>query len=377
MADRRSPRLAVAAMFALNGALFGAWASRIPAIAERLALDEAALGLVLLCLAGGAVLAFPAAGAACDRVGAAPATRAIAVAYALALPVLALAPEPVMLALALAVFGAAHGAMDVAMNGWGAEVEHGTDRPAMPFFHAMFSVGAGFGAASGALAGWAGVAPLAHFAVAALVLWAAGAWAAAVPWRSETRRGARGPLLALPGAALLPVAAIAFCGSFGEGSMADWSATFLTSALGADEGAAALGYVAFSVAMVTTRLGGSALIARLGASGAMSLSGAAALGGVAMLLAAPGPAIALAGFTTLGVGYALVLPLAFSRAAAHGRPSPGAAIAAVATFGYGGMLLGPPVIGLLAAVFSLRDAMLALAVLAMAMIALAPRLARV
>lgn len=158
--------------------------------------------------------------------------------------------------------------------------------------------------------------------------------------------------------------------------MADWSAIFLASALGADEATAALGYAAFSAAMVATRLAGSALIARLGASRAMSVSGVMALAGVATLLAAPGPGIALTGFAMLGVGYALVMPLAFSRAAAHGRPSPGTAIAAVATLGYGGMLLGPPVIGFLAAAFSLRDAMLALAVLAAAMIALAPRLGR-
>lgn len=381
---RRTPRGAVAGMFALNGALFGVWAARIPAVAGRLGLDEAALGLVLLCLAGGAVLAFPVAGRGCDRFGAARTTRAIAAAYALALPLLALAPSPLLLALALTGFGALHGAMDVAMNAWGAEVERSLPRPAMPFFHAMFSVGAGLGALTGAAAGGLGAGPLAHFAVAAAALWAGAAWLAEVPWdsprssalREPGSRGpqSRGPALALPRGALLPVALVAFCGSFGEGAMADWSAVYLATVLDAAEGTAALGYAVFSTAMVATRLAGAALIARLGAAGAVAASGAVALAGAATLVAAPSAGAALAGFGLLGTGLALVMPLAFSRAAAHGGSAPGAAIASVATLGYGGMLLGPPVIGFVAAALSLRAAMAAVGLLAVGVIVLAPRL---
>lgn len=373
MADRRTPGRAVAAMFALNGALFGVWAARIPAIAELLALDEAVLGLVLLCLAGGAVLAFPVAGWACDRFGAAPVTRAIAAAYALALPLLALAPSPILLALALTGFGALHGAMDVTMNAWGAEVERSLPRPAMPIFHAMWSIGAGIGALTGAAAGWFGAVPLAHFAVAAGVLWGAAAWLAAVPWDSPRSPASRGPVLALPRGALLPVALVAFCGAFGEGAMADWSAVYLATVLAADEGTAALGYAVFSTAMVMTRLAGAGLIARLGTAGTVAASGAIALVGAVTLVAAAAAPVALAGFGLLGIGLALVMPLAFSRAAAHGQPSPGAAIAAVATLGYGGMLLGPPLIGFIAAALSLRVAMAAVAGLAVAVLCLSLR----
>jgi MFS family permease len=363
-------------MFALNGALFGVWAARIPAIADRLALDEAALGLVLLCLAGGAVLAFPVAGWACDRFGAAHVTRAIAAAYALVLPLLALAPSPIVLALALTAFGALHGAMDVAMNTWGAEVERAADRPAMPFFHAMFSVGAGVGALTGAAAGWLGAAPLAHFVIVVGVLWASAAWLAAVPWDSQRSASVRGPVVALPSGALLPVALVAFCGAFGEGAMADWSAVYLATVLAAGEGTAALGYAVFSTAMVATRLAGAGLIARLGTGAVVAASGALALAGALALIAAPSTGVALVGFGLLGTGLALVMPLAFSRAAAHGQPSPGVAIASVATLGYGGMLLGPPVIGFVAAALSLRAAMAVVALLALAIVLLAPRLAR-
>lgn len=308
------------------------------------------------------MLAFPVAGWACDLFGAAPVTRAIAAVYALVLPLSALAPSPILLALAMTVFGAPHGAMDVTMNTWGAEVERSLPRPAMPFFHAMFSVGAGIGALTGAAAGWVGAMPLAHFTVAALALWAAAAWLAAVPWDSLRSPASRRPALALPRGALLPVALVALCAAFGEGAMADWSALYLATVLAADDGTDALSYAVFSTAMVATRLSGAGLIARLGAAGTVTPSGAVALVGAVTLVAATAAPVALAGFGLLGIGLALAMPLAFSRAATHGQPSPGAAIAAVATLGYGGMMLGPPVIGFIAAVLWLRVAMAAVAV---------------
>src|SRR6056297_3397666 len=119
----RTPWRAVAALFALNGALFGVWASRVPAFVDRLGLGEGALGLILLAMAGGALAAFPLAGGITDRHGAARTARAAALAYGLALALLPLAPSGAVLALLLFGFGAAMGAMDVAMNAWGAEVE--------------------------------------------------------------------------------------------------------------------------------------------------------------------------------------------------------------------------------------------------------------
>jgi hypothetical protein len=53
MQDAKAGHRGVLAIFFLNGALFGAWASRVPAIKADLAMDEAELGLVLLCMAAG------------------------------------------------------------------------------------------------------------------------------------------------------------------------------------------------------------------------------------------------------------------------------------------------------------------------------------
>ena len=154
-------------MFVLNGALFGIWASRIPAVADRHDLELRCAGRpLLLLLAAGAILAFPLAGRATDRFGAYWVTWRVAIAYTLSLFLIALAPGTVTLAVALFFFGAVHGAMDVTMNTWAGEVERRMGRPVMSSFHAMFSLGAGLGAGSGFLAGHAGLSIEMHFFVA-------------------------------------------------------------------------------------------------------------------------------------------------------------------------------------------------------------------
>ena len=106
---------------------------------------SAVLGVLLLILALGAVIAFPFSGFFMDRLGAGKVTRMTTVAYVLSLVLIPLAPDTIALAAALWLFGAVHGAMDVAMNGWAAKLEAGYGRPIMSSFHGLFSVGAGLG----------------------------------------------------------------------------------------------------------------------------------------------------------------------------------------------------------------------------------------
>lgn len=372
---RRTPWIAISAMFVLNGALFGIWASRIPAVKEQHDLSPSILGLLLLLLAGGAILMFPMAGRMVDGIGAARTTRILAVAYVIALPLIAQSPDFWFLAVALFTFGACHGGMDVAMNAWGAEAERASGRSFMSSLHAMFSLGAGLGAASGWLAVQSGVSLTGHFAIGSLLIFVPAFWLAAIPWEAKAS-GQRGALFSLPKGALLLVGIIAFASSMGEGAMADWSAIFLTLVANAPESEAALGYAVFSITMVVVRLFGDIIIGRFG--GVMVTRVAAIFAGAGVLLAVIGGSLesGLIGFALMGVGYAVVMPLAFSRAASEPGVSPGAGIASVATLGYGGLLLGPPVIGFLAEAFGLRSAFLLLAALAAVMLLLAGALRR-
>jgi MFS family permease len=369
-----TPRMAVVAMFILNGALLGIWASRIPAIAASHALTPNLLGLLLLCLAAGAIVSFPLAGRAVDSFGAAPVTRAIAMSYCAALIGLAIAPNLPSLALALFLFGMAHGSMDVSMNVWAAEVETAAGKPIMASFHAMFSLGAGLAAALGYFAIKANISVPIHFAAASLALGTISLAIASAPWASQRSTSHKPSLFAFPKGALVFVGLIAFASAMGEGAVADWGAVFLNGSIGTTQAQATLGYSAFSLAIFTMRLTAYPVIRHYGASKTARASGVLALCGVLTLVAAQNIGTALLGFGLMGLGYAVLFPLAFSRAAADPGTSPGRAIASVATLGYGGLLLGPPVIGFIAQYATLRLALLTLAALALLIIAFAPHL---
>lgn len=353
-------------MFLLAGSLFGTWASRIPALVERFRLSEDRLGLLLLCIALGAITAFPFAGRLSDRIGANQASRRLAGLYVVALGAVACAPTVWSLGAFLVLFGAALGGLDVAMNAWGAEVEQRHGRPIMSSFHAMFSLGTGLGAATGYVAVWTGQGVIPHFLLNGAVFGAAALSLALVPWPSRVSRGQRGKAFALPSGALVLIGLAAFCASVGEGAIADWSAVFLYTVTKASEAQAALGFAAFSIAMVIMRLAGDWVIQRLGPVTSARLSGLTAALGVVIVVLGPTLPLVLVGFAIMGFGYAVVAPLTFSRAAMEPGMSPGQAIASVATLNYGGMLVGPPLIGFVANALSLPAAFVLLGALSIA-----------
>lgn len=372
MTRHRSVWLAVAAMFVLNGALFGIWASRIPTVAERHELSSGNLGLLLLLMAAGAIVAFPFSGRWSDKYGAVTVTKLLAVLYALSLLLIAMSPGYWSLAVALFLFGATHGGMDVSMNTWAGEAEKCIARPVMSSFHAMWSLGAGLGAGTGFLAAHAELSIGVHFAVAACFVALITLYMAHIEWTSDTRAPTqKTPFFVFPKGPLLAVGVFAFCASLGEGGMADWSALFLIETTGASEANAALGYAAYSLAMVAMRLMGDRATQKFGPVTTARGAGTVAALGVLCAVGFGTFAMSLFGFVLMGIGYAVVIPLAFSRAANDPHMAPGAAIASVSTLGYGGILLGPPLIGFMAEASSIRSAFSVLAVLAVLIVVLA------
>lgn len=344
---------AAAAMFLLNGGLFGIWASRIPSFAERLQISSGQLGLLLLGMAAGGIAAFPVAGRLSDRHGAGVIARPVAVLYVLALCLVGVAPSVKALAICVVLFGAMQGALDIAMNAWGVEVERQLGQPTMSLLHAMFSLGAGVGALSGSLAAWAGLGPAQHFLWAGLFLGCGSLVVANGPWSSPARTVRSRGGLALPRGPLALVGVVAACASLSEGALADWSSVFLYSVSHLSEAQSALGYAAFSAAMVAMRLIGDRIVGRWGPGWSARIGGGVAALGVLLVVLGHDAFIILAGFALMGVGLANIAPLAFSRAGSDPAVPAGAAIAGVATFGYGGLLLGPSLIGWLSGVTSL------------------------
>ena len=370
-------RLAVFGIFFLNGFGFGSWAVRIPAVQERLDLGEGLLGLALLGMAAGSLVSMPLAGWLVSRLGSRHVVGATGLGFFLALPLLAVSPSLALLVLALAFAGASGGSLDVSMNAQAVAVEKGQGRPIMSSFHAAFSLGGLAGAAvGGVVAGWGvGVAP--HLAgVSALSL---AAFVLAY-WRmlpADVDRGEGGePAFARPTRALAGLGVISFCVLLGEGAMADWSAVYLNGTLGTGPGFAAAGFAAFSATMVAGRLLGDRVTARFGPVALVRAGGAVAAAGLGVSLAVAHPAAALVGFACAGLGFSIIFPTALSAAGRADGAATGPAIAAVATAGYFGFLVGPPSIGFVAEGVGLGGALFIVVALSAAIVVLAGSVGR-
>ncbi len=374
--------------FLVNGAAIANWVPRVPAVKAALGTSDGPLGLALLGLGVGAAVALLAAGRVVARFGSRPVTRVAGIALCAALVGPGLAGDLPMLALSLALFGAASGLMDVAMNAHGALVERYYGRPVMASLHGLWSVGGLVGAVTGGLAARAGWTPARHFAVAALCLGAmlvAGTWrllpasldvapagpgaAASGPrGRAERRRGSGMPW----SRPLLLLGVVGFSSFFGEGSAHDWSAIYLHDVLGTSPGMAAAAFAAFSLAMATVRFGGDRLSARFGPVRLVRASGLVAAAGFGLGLLAHQPVAGVVGFALLGVGLACVVPVTFSAAGHLGGGLAGVAISRVAAVSYLATFAGPPVIGLVADVVGLSVA-LAIPVVLAVVVALCAR----
>jgi MFS family permease len=373
----RNPRFAITLVFGLNGALYGSWAARIPAVQNRLDLGAGQLGIALAGVAAGALLAMPLAGSWAARVGSRRVTRGALVGACVSVALVSLSPSLGALVLATLLLGMTNGSLDVAMNAQGTAIERRAGRLILGSLHAAFSAGGLVGALTGAAAAGAGLDVRVHLALLGAIALVLGLTAThhLLPGHADAASG--GPRFARPSRALWALGVLAFCCLLAEGAAADWSAVYVEDALDAPASQAALAYAAFSAAMTLGRLAGDRLVAALGSVRLLRRSGLlAGLGlGAALVLAMPGAAIV--GFGLLGAGLSVVIPAVFRSAAATPGAAPGPSLAAVSTLGYLGFLAGPPLVGALAELTSLPVALGAVAVCAATTAALAGATGRV
>lgn len=353
---RRLPaaRFAVATGFFLSGAGFASWVVRIPAIQAGLSLSEGVLGLALLGVSAGALVAMPLSGGLIARFGSRAVARTAMLGSALALALPPHATDRVSLTLALFLFGAVNSVMNVALNTQAAAIQRRIGRPIMAGLHALFSVGGLIGAAVGGLLAGALVDPRWHLAGASLVV--AGVTLAVTPalLRPVAERAPGGAFFALPSRPLLLLGMLAFCVLFGEGVVADWSGVYMRDVTRAGPGLAAAGFAAFSLMMAAGRFVGDALTVRFGTARLVRFGAATAAAGVALTVGVTQPWAAIVGFAAVGAGLSTIFPSLLSAAGRVAGSSPSASIAAVSTLGYTGFLAGPPLIGFAAEGVSLR-----------------------
>jgi fucose permease len=369
LSDRgRWSRAAVAVTFFCHGVYFASWTAHIPHVKAALGLSESGLGLVLLAAPLGVVSAMAVAARVLPRFGSRLTTRVAVIGYCLAGPLVGLASSPELLFLALFVWGAFQAVLDMGMNTQGIALEDIQHRRIMSGLHGFWSLGSFAGAGIGALAVGAGVSLTTQLAALSVpILVAVLGLSVWMVDDQETRPAAPGlepPRRRLVfSRAILTLAVVAFAGLLCEGAAADWSAVYLRSDLQTSAGFAGLGYTAFSLTMVTVRLTGDRLLTYARPSRVLPVLAAVSTVGFALGLIVHGPAATLIGFACLGVGLGSIVPSTFSAAGRLPGVTTGAGVSTVAGLSYSGFVCGPPIIGALAGLLSLRSALVLLPIL--------------
>jgi len=374
-ATPRAVQAASAATFAAfigSGFAFASWASRIPQVRDRLDLDPAALGLLLLALSAGSLLAMPLSGPVVTRIGSSRVLAAMAVLLGAGLTTTAVGSLAgvVPVAIGLFVVGFAHGAWDVAMNVQGTVVERHLRRSIMSRFHAGFS----FGTVVGALLGVAMVAlhvPVAvHLTVVAVlvavvVLWQAQRFVAdhepAEPDNPEQVPRA-GALTAWrePRTLLIGVFVLAF--AFAEGVGNDWISVAAIDGYHVPAAVGTLAFAAFLAAMTTGRWFGPAILDRYGRTAVVRVLALIGVTGVVLFVFAPTFIVAFAGCLLWGFGASLGFPVGMSAGGDDPRRA-AARVSVIASIGYCASLAGPPTVGLLGNQLTVLRALIVVAAL--------------
>jgi predicted MFS family arabinose efflux permease len=345
--------------FLIAGVVGAVWAAIVPYARANTGIDDATLGLLLLCLGAGSMMTMPVAGALVPRFGCRSLITVAAVLVAALLPVLATADSLTLLVVSLLVFGGSLGALDVVMNVQAIVVERAEQRPIMSGFHGMFSLGGILGAGSMSMLLVLGASPpLAACLIAAcLVALLLGTRRHLLPGGNRHN----GPAFAWPRGIVLLIGAMCCISFLAEGAVLDWSAVFLTTQRGFPAAYGGIGYAAFSTTMTAGRLLGDRIVARLGGRRVVMVSGAIAAAGFAVAALVPSWPASILGDALIGVGCSNIVPVLFTAAGRQTVMPENIAVPAISTLGYLGILAGPAGIGFIAHAASLAGAFLVVA----------------
>jgi MFS family permease len=350
------PKWALAVLFLVDGAGFGTWAAHVPVFKQFLHIENGSLTFVLISVIAGAIISMPVTGQLIARYGSRRVIRNAAISYVLMIGLLAQASNFWLLVIFAGLFGAAKGAFDISVNAQAMAVEKYYGRSSMSFFQGCWSAGGllGAGAAGLMLQHQGTVRSDLSFTAGVLVLCCVLTLPILVDEAVRPRTAAK---LVWPNAALMRIAVLASFGLLAEGSIADWASVYLHSNVGVTLPLAAAGYAAYAIAMATARFSGDWLAQRVSGKNILHGSGLLIAAGLGCTLLSHSWWPAVFGLMLAGTGVANIVPVIWSVAGRDTRMGAGPAISATATIGYCGFLTGPPIIGSLAVMIGLRQAM--------------------
>lgn len=337
-----TPRLATFIVFVINGAVVGTWAALIPSIKDTLAASATEIGIVLLAMNAGALVAQQVTGQLLMRVASERLLTLVLLVYPWLVILPLLAPSVLTLALVMAVFGFLNTTVDVVMNAHGVALETKGGKSILSGLHAGWSFGGILGSLGVALALAIALEPIVEVIVAAAVLWLTGVAVSRFLGHGSVRAEGRGGLH-WPTRAVLPLTVLIILIAFVEGGLADWGGVYLSEGVGAEASVAAFAFAALSAGLFVARLFGDWVKDRIGSVRLIQLGMLLTALSIAAFLVVGSPVVALLGLFMAGVGIANVVPQIFGAA---GRIAPhGPSLSAVFTSLTLTFMVGPTIIG--------------------------------
>jgi MFS family permease len=367
--------MAVGVLFFLQGICFASWASRIPSIQQALHLSDAELGLVLFSLPVGSMFSLPFAGWLVSKLGSRTVVTAALLFYGITLCGLGMATTKWSLIAVLCVFGIAGNLSNISVNTQAIGVEAIYQRSVMASFHGLWSLAGFTAAAIGSYMIGHDIAPFRHFLLIISLMVLALSLAFRYTLKEDLHTGATGQkLFVKPDRHLLKLGLITFCSMICEGAMFDWSGIFFQKVVKAEQAWVGAGYTVFMCTMATGRFIADWFSTKFGLKRTLQVSGLLTATGLSVAVAFPSMGPALGGFFLVGFGVSSIVPLVYSAAGRSKVMSAGMALATVSSIGFIGFLIGPPLIGLLAGMASLRLSFSFIAVMGLLIAALAGKM---
>lgn len=339
-------------IYFMAGIGISAWAIAVPFAKIRFGLGDGTLGLILMASGTGGVLAMPFTGPLIAKFGSRTVLLGSGILFCSTLPLLSLAPSPVTLTILLFVFGAAFGAIDVAMNAQAVVIEARSGRLLMSGFHALYSLGSLTIALCTSLllrAGFSNIDCSVLFDLLAFGILTQ--IRHLLPQKDDLP--ADGPAFALPNRATIILGLCCFACFLTEGAVTDWSTIFLRFSRESPMATATLGYAGFSVMMAFSRFTGDRIAMRFGKELVMRAGALIAATGLLVCIFVHDTPIDILGFAMVGIGTGNIAPLLFSAASRVPGMQANLSVPAVVSLGYIGFLSGPVLIGLVAHASSL------------------------
>jgi len=369
--SRLALRATVGIMFFLAGLCFASWASRIVTVQQTLHLSDAGLGAILFSLPVGLMCSLPFSGWIITIIGSRRLLIIALIFYGLTLIGLSLAQNVVQLIACLVFFGFSSNAVNISVNTQAVAAEVMYERPIMASFHGLWSLAGFTGAGIGTFMIAHRVAPLHHFLfISAFIVVMV---VIAARYLQNDKITVRGPVFVMPDSSLIKLGVIAMCSMICEGAMFDWSVIYFKKVVTAPTALIGAGFTAFMCTMAGGRFIADWFAKQYGLKRILQVSGLLTVTGLLIAVIFPYFYTAMAGFLLVGAGVSSVVPMVYSAAGKSKTMQPGVALAAVSTIGFIGFLFGPPIIGFIAGLATLRASFVFIALMGTCVVVLSTK----